>query len=288
MSSLTYEVSDLSSPVAVWLRSKFPYYKGIQAAYRVDAGPARIVPSTAVATRTQGAAIDWWLRMLVDPTPSLALPLVGLQVQRVPCVPAGLELLSELGGFDRDGTLRPGHLVQLADRPDEWWARACYALALLVELYRAVSIAGSRLMSLTSSSRATDLLGLANDEEVADLIAMRDLARKRLLPALPTAGPVASGMTFEGSSDLAADADLIVGGILVEFKASQGSKPRVDGTRAASLPRRDLDQPGRCQQALSATSSEEECWPSRPRAQPGSRCRACGRCGRDSLRRFWG
>jgi len=49
-------------------------------------------------------------------------------------------------------------------------------------------------------------------------------------------------MTFDGSADLAGDADLIAGGMLVDFKAGQGGKPRADGTRAASLARTDLDQ----------------------------------------------
>lgn len=70
--------------------------------------------------------------------------------------------------------------------------------------------------------------------EVADLLAMRDLATERLLAGLPT-GQVATGMTFDGSHDLNADADLIAGGMLVDFKAGQGGKPRKDGTRAASL-----------------------------------------------------
>lgn len=96
-------------------------------------------------------------------------------------------------------------------------------------------------MRLGECSRAADLLGLADDAEVADLIAMRYLALERLLPALP-AGPVAAGMTFDGSADLNADADLIAGGMLIDFKAGQGGKLRVDGTRAASLGRADLDQ----------------------------------------------
>lgn len=128
-----------------------------------------------------------------------------------------------------------------ADRGDKWLARVCYALALLVELYRAATVEHSRLMRLHQRSRAADLLALATDVEVADLIAMHDLAVDRLLPALP-AGPVTTGMTFDGSADLNADADLIAGGMLVDFKAGQGGKPRADGTRAASLARSDLDQ----------------------------------------------
>jgi len=70
---------------------------------------------------------------------------------------------------------------------------------------------------------------------------MRDLACEQLLPALP-AGPVATGPVFDGSADLNGDADLIAGGMLVDIKASQGGKPRKDGTRAAALGRVELDQ----------------------------------------------
>lgn len=203
---------------------------------------ARVLPSPAVALGTQGAAIDWWLRFLVDPAPSVGLAAAGLRSRRAPCRRAGLELLHGLGAVDNGGNLiGPFCPDEFSDRSDEWWARMSYALALLVELYRTPRIDGSRLMRLGPDSGAADLLALANADEVADLIAMRDLAVERLLPALPS-GPVATGSTFEGSADLNADADLIVGGVLVEFKAGQGGRPRADGSRAAKLAREDLDQ----------------------------------------------
>jgi hypothetical protein len=243
MSALTYEIKDPRSPVALWLRARFPHHKEIQAAYRVAAGPARLLPPAEVLPGTQGAAIDWWLRFLLDPAPSLDLPLAGLQIRDdLPCCNAGLELLTEVGVIDGRATkVRAMDPARFAHQPDQWWARLSYALALLVELYRAPSVEGSRLMRLTPRSTASDLLALANDAEVTDLIAMRDLAAVELLPALP-AGPVATGMTFEGSRHLNADADLIAGGTLVDFKASQGRSPRKDGTRAAALARSDLDQ----------------------------------------------
>ncbi|MFG1913014.1 hypothetical protein [Kribbella sp. NPDC048928] len=248
MSALTDEVRDPASPVALWLRATFPGHKEVQASFRVAAGPQQLLMPATVVPGTQGAAIDWWLRMLVDESVALRLPLGGLMKRSGPWMAAGLELLSELGGrraqVDTAGA-RPtvGALApaRFADRPDEWWARVCYALALLGELFRAASLEHSRLMSLTAASRAGDLLALANDAEVADLIAMRDLACKQLLPRLPD-GPVTSGMTFEGSADLNADGDVIAGGMLVDFKAGQGGKPRADGTRAAALARADLDQ----------------------------------------------
>jgi hypothetical protein len=52
--------------------------------------------------------------------------------------------------------------------------------------------------------RAANLLALATAAEVADLIARRDVALERLAPALP-AGPVITGMTFDGSTDLQLD-----------------------------------------------------------------------------------
>ena len=243
MSALTAEVRDRQSPVATWLSTTFPEFKE---QFRIAVSRAILMPPS-VAPGTQGAAIDFWLRMLTDPQPSIALPLLGLITGRVPCVRAGKELLAELasgarptrlGGGDVELRMRP---AGFADRGDEWWARVCFALALLVELYRASAVDGSRLHRLDERSRAADLLELANHAEVTDLIAMRDLAREKLLPALPK-GLVTSGMTFDGSADLNADADLIVGGLLVDFKAGQGRAPRADGTRAASLARTDIDQ----------------------------------------------
>jgi hypothetical protein len=242
VSALTYEVADPHSPVSVWLRTTFPHYKQIQAEYRAAAGVALVVPRESVALHTQGAAIDWWIRFLVDPAPLMDLALTGLgKVRRLPCFRAGMRLLHGLGGIDRDANLHPVDPTHFADRDDEWWARVCYALALLVEPLRAYSIEGSRLMQLRPGCDTADLLALANAEEVIDLIAMRDLARVNLLPALP-AGPVTTAPTFDGSTDLHADADLIAGGTLVEIKAGRGGKPRKDGTRTASLGRDTLDQ----------------------------------------------
>ncbi|WP_444947430.1 hypothetical protein [Micromonospora ureilytica] len=241
MPALTNEVKNIKSPVARWLRATFPHHHDVQADYREAAGLARVLPSSTVALGTQGAAVDWWLRFLIDPTPSVRLAVAGLHTGRAPCERAGLELLHDLGAVDDDGNhagpIRP---AQFRERSDEWWARMSYALALLVELYRAARVYGSRLTQLGPDSRASDLLGLANDDEVADLIAMRDLAVEQLLPGLPS-GPVATGSTFEGSVDLNADADLIVGGVLVDFKATQG-RARPDGSRAAGLTRADIDQ----------------------------------------------
>lgn len=191
------------------------------------------MPSEAVALGTQGGAIDWWLRLLIDQRVSLELPIRGLWGHRSSFDRAGRELL-ELLCPRRPTILEP---ALHAGQTDEWWARVCYALSLLVEQYRSPMSTGSRLFTLSQRSSAEDLLALANDDEVADLIAMRDLARKQLLPQLPV-GEVHSGPSFDGSAYLAADADLIVAGLLIDCKASRGRA----GTRALAVAGTDVYQ----------------------------------------------
>lgn len=66
-SALTYEVKNRNSRMAQWLSAMFRRYKEIQMGFRVGAGLARVLPRRQVNNATQGAAIDGWLRMLVDP-----------------------------------------------------------------------------------------------------------------------------------------------------------------------------------------------------------------------------
>ena len=49
-----------------WLSAMFPQHKEIQAQFRVAAGPQRVL-MPGVVPGTQCAAINFWLRMLVDP-----------------------------------------------------------------------------------------------------------------------------------------------------------------------------------------------------------------------------
>src|SRR5690349_18169714 len=95
-----------------------------------------------VSPSTQGAAIDFWLRIPTDSQPSIVLPLIGLLSGRAPCEKADVELLAELARDARPRQMPSGqielrmHLAPFTDRGDEWWARVCYALALMVGLYR--------------------------------------------------------------------------------------------------------------------------------------------------------
>lgn len=243
MSSLVAELRDPTSPVTVWLRETFPHHRPVQAAYRAQAGTARLLPAGEVAGGTQGAAIDWWLRLLLDPEPSPLLPVHScLLAGPSPWARAGMQLLVALGAVDERLTLHPIDPAAWRARNDPWVARLCYAFALLVEPVRNPAVVpASRLSRLTGERGPREPLGLATDDEVADLIAMRDLAVDQLVPAV-AGQPALSAPTFEGSADLGADADLIVDGLLLDIKAGQGGSPRKDGSRTMSLTRSDLDQ----------------------------------------------
>jgi hypothetical protein len=101
---------------------------------------------------------------------------------------------------------------------------------------------GSRLLMLPSKAGLDELLGLARDEEVADLLALTEAARGRLLPALAARGaPLHIGPTFAGSLEVGgADADVIAGGLLLEWKVNLGQ--RRNGRRRCSLSRATLHQ----------------------------------------------
>jgi hypothetical protein len=247
MTSLTQMISVAGSPVAQWLRATFPNTRPVLAEMRAGAGVPSILPAERIAYPTQGAAVDWWLRFLAEPDglPDLSLAHAGLEALRgLPAFDAGWPLLATTAGLGpRDWPDHPATAAGglLRDFDDQFQARACFALALLTECYRAGVRPGSRLLTLPEGAGPQALLDLATTVEVADLIAMRDSAREVFLPHLP-AGPVHTGPTFDGSRLLPADADLIAGDCLIECKATIGGPPRKDGTRALKFDRDDLYQ----------------------------------------------
>jgi hypothetical protein len=253
--SLTTELGLRDSPVKRWFGDNFPNYKRLQTEFRLAAGAQQLMRPADNRGGTLGGAIDLWLRTVFDPTPRLDAAVIGL-LAPTPLggpnlfVRAGTEFLADL--FDEAVPTKPSRkpmprwkVEKFADRDDEWWARTCYALALLIEVYRtdmALYSGGSKLNRLDGRSRGNSLRALASPAEVADLIAMRRLADTCLVPHLVGRGPVDSGMSFDGSADLIADADLVVEGILIDFKGGQGNPPTRAGTRSAKLPAKDLYQ----------------------------------------------
>jgi hypothetical protein len=255
--SLTTELADRTSPISRYLRARFPSVRDLQRRYRepvADATPLAPKEGAAVAWSTVGGAFDWLMRYLLTPSPDLHLAFLGLVRLggRSRHGRLAAELLRALGGTVRlrlspDAPLSdpdpPAPTNQVGSLDDEWLARACYALTLYTEVTRAGLLPGSRLLRLKRDAGLEDLLGLATDEEVGDLLALTEAARRALLPALAArGGPLYLGPTFAGSLDVGgADADAIAGGLLVEWKVTLGDRRR-DGRRRCSLDLATLQQ----------------------------------------------
>lgn len=236
--SLTAALSDRNSPARSFIQERFGRWQDLQARYREAIGPLA-VPGGQANPATIGSAFDWMVRFMVHPRPDLRLALIGVRIPPVRQAVHDLALM--LGYPDSDGsggvgTARFSGPVAGSEADHQLLARACWALALLTDLYRVGPTPGSPLMALAPRSiTAEKLLDLASPEAVEELWALRASAERVLLPALAARrGAWAVGPTFAGSSLMNADADLIAAGLLLELKTSLGSKRR-DGTRRSSL-----------------------------------------------------
>jgi hypothetical protein len=253
--SLTGQLNDRACPIAHYLRARLPYTGDLQRRYResiAHAAPLTPENGAEVASGTIGDALNWRLRFLLTPQPNLTLAFLGavrLSQARHRFVE---ELLGVVGGRL---PLPPGSGRREADPPppadtprltrlkEERLVRCCFALALYTEVYRAGPRPGSRLLTLRRTATLEDLLALANEAEVADILALTEVARRVLLPTLDARGtPRYLGPNFTGSPDVGhADADIIAGGLLLECKTTMG-RPRRDGRRYCSLELTTLHQ----------------------------------------------
>jgi hypothetical protein len=235
---LTGELADVRSPVRQFFDSRFSSgLRNVQGCYRQSA-PALTVPPvqrTEADPRTVGTAADWLLRFLLHRRPALELAargavLCGAQRPRPGLsMLAALEELAQTLGMTRadfwqdrrsfDGPVtgnstEPGHL-----------ARACWVLALLTEVYRGGPVVAWRGPLGRFRGRrpsVTELLGMAPPAAVSQLGRFRAVFESALLPALANrSGMWAIGPTFAGSALIAADADLVAGGLLADLKTSQ-------------------------------------------------------------------
>jgi hypothetical protein len=259
--SLTSELDQPARPIARHLRERFPLLRVVQGPYRE--ATARLAPllppdGARIAYGTVGTAFDWRVRFLLDPQPDLHLGFLGAALMGRSWLKLAGELMAELGGRLHIGgepaprsSPRAGrprvffetHPGRAATADPERLARACYALALFTEVFRAGTKVGSRLNMVTATASLDGLLMLASADEVADLMALTEAARRNLLPAVAArGGPLHLGPTFAGSLDVGgADADVIVGGLLVEVKVQLGGRTR-DGRRRCSLEQRTMHE----------------------------------------------
>jgi hypothetical protein len=259
-SALTPELKNKSSPVRQFLDQRFPHLRDVQRQYSYQVGPIAVPGDPSVSASTQGGAVDWLIRFLVNPKPDLHLALnPGVGAHLVPAGPDGTAnaadmaagarrmagAIGELAGLlraplpTRDATesftVYAGPLMPTRVDP-ELLSRGCWALALLTEVYRCGLMPGSPLLTLDHRDlRAEDLLALAPEAALVQLAQLRQVAEDALLPALcQRRGSWAVGPTFDGSEIMNADADLVAAGLLLEIKTVVGRKLK-DGSRQAEL-----------------------------------------------------
>ncbi len=227
---LTAELAIKDSPVRRFLDERFTSgLRDVQRRYR-QASPALVVPSAdrqEANPGTVGTAADWLLRLMLHPRPSLRLAAAGAALcgRRSGMAEALLEIAGSLG-YDSEAVLGvsvtdftgpvdgndadPGHL-----------ASACWALALLTEMYRNPMAAMTGPLRCFQGHRASagELLDLASPAALGQLAAFREVFASALLPQLAhRAGRWVLGAEFTGSALIKADADMIAAGLLLDLK----------------------------------------------------------------------
>jgi hypothetical protein len=247
VTSLTRELKRPQSPIRRYLGWRFPDVRRLQRPYTrctVGLRPSEPRPGASIAYQTLGDAFHWQVGLLADPAPELHRAFAGARHGGTEHVRLFRELMAEVGGRltigDRSRPRPPGSAGPAAGHrasalTAERLARTCWALALFTQVYRAGPFLRSPLRTLAPTASLEELLALPSDDEIADLLALGDSAGRALLPALAArGGPVHAGPEFAGSADVAADADLIAGRLLLEVKVELGD-PGPEGRRRCSL-----------------------------------------------------
>jgi hypothetical protein len=229
--SLTAAVADKGSPLREYLGARFPNRAPLQAAYRASAGAIH-VPGGDANAGTLGAAFDFLVRTVLDSTAS---PTVALAAFREPAHVAAIGQVIETAGRFSDcrSSAAPEPLL-----------RAVWALALCTEVFRAGLMPGSPLQEALRRGEFTTagLLQLAPPNALEQLQQLHQVAVLELYPKLPDVGlGYSMGPTFDASGLCAADADFIVGGLLVEVKVRLGAL-NTKGQRSDALSLEDIYQ----------------------------------------------
>jgi len=219
---LTYELSLKDSPIRQFFDDRLTLgLKDAQATYRSAAGLMLIpgVPREQADPGTIGTAADWLMRFLVHANPSLTLAAKGASLYRM--LPALKELAFMLGYRDSGAETFTGPVHGSGADP-ELLHRACWALALLTEVYRrGPEIAATGPLGALPEMAARSLLAAAPAAGLQQLAALGGVMESALLPHLSgRLGLWAPGPVLAGSAIMPADCDLVAGGMLVELKTT--------------------------------------------------------------------
>jgi hypothetical protein len=205
------DVKDPKTSLGHYLRKTFPNIKPMQAEYKMLSGDL-VIDSLGANAGTVGTAVDLIVRLILEPdeTPMSALTLFPFNATYHQVV----DELARIVGHSDD---------------QEAAARAAWGLALCVNAYRAGPGFAPLVPDLVYSGDFTvdRMLEQADDAAVTELVALRELSNERLIPKLT--GPYHLGPTFDLSQRgpaqrIAAEADLIAGGLLVDIKTTLAPK----------------------------------------------------------------
>lgn len=227
---LTAELDIKDSPVRRFFDEKFSSgLRDIQRRYR-QPSPALVVPAVdrqEANPGTVGTAADWLLRFELCPRPSLRLAAAGAALcgRSSGMVEAFLEIAASLG-YDPDAVLEVSTNdftgpIDGNDSDASQLASACWALALLTEMYRNPMAAMRGPLGRFEGHRASasELLDLVPPAAMDQLAGLRGVFASTLLPELAhRTGRWILGPDFTGSALIKADADLIVAGLLLDLK----------------------------------------------------------------------
>ncbi len=230
MRPLTAELDTKDSPVRRFLDERFTNgLRDVQRRY-LQASPPLVISSAAKQEAnpgTVGTAADWLLRFMLHPRPSLKLAAAGAALcgRRSGMVDAFMEIAESLG-YDTDAMLKVSVTdftgpVGGNDADPGQLASACWALALLTEMFRnpVAAMRGPLERFQGHRASASELFGLASPAVVGQLAAFQQVFASTLLPQLAhRSGRWVLGPEFTGSALIKADADLIAAGLLLELK----------------------------------------------------------------------
>lgn len=235
--SLTSNLSKRNNPIREWFESKLPNLETFQKDVRT-CGDLLLPSPTQVSLNTVGTAFDYRIRYWFDisPTDSLVAAIIGKIIYEADEL--DLSQLWKLFVLSLEKTLQNTSPVgrELNKTEEILLLRYCWVLALFEEILRGGFGINSPLFTVASTD-PNELLSLASDLAIQDLLSLMKIAYKSQLLVKPIDKPILNP-TFSGSMFVGgADADLILDGCLIDLKTTKSKTP----TRAF-LSRKDYYQ----------------------------------------------
>ena len=227
---LTAELDSKDSPVRRFLDDRFTSgLRDVQRRYRQAAQPSSCLPRTGrkPTQEPSGRRPTGSCGSCCTPgRPSRSQPRARPCADAVPAVVEAFIEIAESLGYDPDAVLDMSATdftgpIGGNDADPGQLASACWALALLTEMFRNPMVAMRGPLERFQGHRASasELLGLASPAALGQLAAFREVFASTLLPQLAhRPGRWVLGAEFTGSALIKADADVIAAGLLLDLK----------------------------------------------------------------------